>query len=76
MPNNSWILSNIWDLNVNEHGNAHEHNFPPRSFLHIAQNELRKFANSASISICVVVQPGIWQTIGDSIDNAIFENLL
>ena len=73
MPKSSWILSNIWDLKVNEQGKAQEHNFPPRSFLHIAQNEFKKFANSASISICVVVQPGIWQTIGDSIDNAILD---
>ena len=71
-PNNSWILISIWDLKVNEQGKAQEHNFPPRSLRHMAQNEFKKLANSASISIWVVVHPGIWQTMGDSKDSDIF----
>ena len=73
IPNNSWILVSIWDLNVKEHGKAHEHNFPSRSFLQTEQYPAKKVANSVSISDCVVVHPGIWQTKGDSCVNDIIE---
>ena len=73
IPNNSWILVSIWDLNVKEHGKAHEHNFPSRSFLQTEQYPAKKVTNSVSISDCVVVHPGIWQTKGDSCVSDIFE---
>ena len=68
IPKSSCILFNIWDLNVSEHGKAQPHNFPPLSFLQTEQNEAKNVDNSTSISAWVVVQSGIWQTGGDSVD--------